>query len=109
MKTYEAIVKGESIPEPGIPESFKVLLKELQSLGLDAKVLTKEMAEIEIKEAIDEGDDLSISIEVSEGEALIGEPIIEDNPMINEVEDEDEDEEDGDPDTMLLDVEDELE
>lgn len=51
VKTYEAIVKGENIPEPGIPESFKVLIKEMQSLGLDVKVLTDENQEIEIKES----------------------------------------------------------
>ncbi len=51
VKTYEAIVKGENIPEPGIPESFKVLIKEMQSLGLDVKVLTEDEEEIEIKES----------------------------------------------------------
>lgn len=50
VKTYEAIVKGENIPEPGVPESFKVLIKELQSLGLDVKVLSENQEEIEIKE-----------------------------------------------------------
>ncbi|NLW07513.1 MAG: DNA-directed RNA polymerase subunit beta [Clostridia bacterium] len=50
VKTYEAIVKGENVPEPGVPESFKVLIKELQSLGLDVKVLSEENEEIEIKE-----------------------------------------------------------
>lgn len=54
VKTYEAIVKGENIPEPGVPESFKVLIKELQSLALDVKVLTEEDTEIEIKESIDD-------------------------------------------------------
>lgn len=50
VKTYEAIVKGENVPEPGVPESFKVLIKELQSLGLDVKVLSEEDEEIEIRE-----------------------------------------------------------
>ncbi|MFZ5651312.1 MAG: DNA-directed RNA polymerase subunit beta [Bacillota bacterium] len=50
VKTYEAIVKGENVPEPGVPESFKVLIKELQSLGLDVKVLSEDDREIEIKE-----------------------------------------------------------
>ncbi len=54
VKTYEAIVKGESIPEPGIPESFKVLIKELQSLSIDVKVLTEEDDEIEIQESVDD-------------------------------------------------------
>jgi DNA-directed RNA polymerase subunit beta len=51
VKTYEAIVKGENIPEPGIPESFKVLIKELQSLALDIKILSSEKVEIELKES----------------------------------------------------------
>lgn len=51
VKTYEAIVKGENVPEPGVPESFKVLIKELQSLGLDVRVLSEDDREIEIKEA----------------------------------------------------------
>lgn len=53
VKTYEAIIKGENIPEPGIPESFKVLLKELQSLALDVKVLREDDTEVELKENID--------------------------------------------------------
>ena len=51
VRAYEAIVKGENIPEPGIPESFKVLIKELQSLCLDVKVLTEEDQEIEVRES----------------------------------------------------------
>ena len=50
VKTYEAIVKGENIPEPGIPESFRVLIKELQSLALDIKVLNADKQEIELKD-----------------------------------------------------------
>ena len=53
VKTYEAIIKGENIPEPGIPESFKVLLKELQSLGLDVKVYDENQNEVELKESVD--------------------------------------------------------
>ena len=53
VKTYEAIIKGENIPEPGIPESFKVLLKELQSLGLDVKVLDENREEIDMRETVD--------------------------------------------------------
>ena len=56
VKTYEAIIKGENIPEPGIPESFKVLLKELQSLALDVKVLNENDEEVELKENIDTSD-----------------------------------------------------
>ena len=56
VKTYEAIIKGENIPEPGIPESFKVLLKELQSLGLDVRVLREDNTEVEIMETADMGE-----------------------------------------------------
>ena len=63
VKTYEAIVKGENIPEPGVPESFKVLLKELQSLALDIRVLRKDQTEVEIKECIEDVDDLNVNID----------------------------------------------
>ena len=55
VKTYEAIVKGENVPEPGVPESFKVLVKELQSLGLDVRLYSEDNQELEIKENIEEG------------------------------------------------------
>ena len=58
VKTYEAIVKGQNIPKPGIPESFKVLIKELQSLGLDVKVLDKDNQEIDLKQNFDDDDDM---------------------------------------------------
>ena len=57
VKTYEAIVKGQNVPKPGIPESFKVLVKELQSLALDFKVLSKDMQEIDLKETFEDDDD----------------------------------------------------
>ena len=56
VKTYEAIIKGENIPEPGIPESFKVLLKELQSLALDVRVLKDDGSEVKLIESVDYGD-----------------------------------------------------
>ena len=62
VKTYESIVKGENIPEPGVPESFKVLLKELQSLGLDIRVLREDKTEVEIKESIDDVDDFNVNM-----------------------------------------------
>jgi DNA-directed RNA polymerase subunit beta len=69
VKTYEAIVKGENIPEPGIPESFKVLIKELQSLALDVKVYSEEREEIAIKEsAEDDIEELNVNIEGREDE-----------------------------------------
>ena len=55
VKTYEAIIKGENIPEPGIPESFKVLLKELQALGLDVRVLDENRNEVELIETSEYG------------------------------------------------------
>ncbi len=61
VKTYEAIVKGQNIPKPGIPESFKVLIKELQALGLDMKVMDKEGQEIDLKQNFDEDDDLGLT------------------------------------------------
>jgi len=69
VKTYESIVKGENIPEPGIPESFKVLIKELQSLALDVKVYSEEREEITIKEsAEDDMEELNVNIEGREDE-----------------------------------------
>ena len=59
VKTYEAIVKGENIPEPGIPESFKVLVKELQALGLDITLYTDDDEEVIIKEHVEEGEEPS--------------------------------------------------
>ena len=67
VKTYEAIVKGENIPEPGVPESFKVLIKELQALCLDVKVLNDDKEEIKIKESVEEEmEDLEVNIEGAE-------------------------------------------
>ena len=66
VKTYEAIVKGENIPEPGVPESFKVLIKELQSLCLDVKVLGEGAQEIQLLESDDDDIDLDINIEGNE-------------------------------------------
>ena len=58
VKTYEAIVKGQNVPQSGVPESFKVLVKELQSLGLDIKVLDKEKNEIDLKQTFDDDEDM---------------------------------------------------
>ena len=89
VKTYEAIVKGENIPEPGVPESFKLLIKELQSLGLDIK-LYNDNEELEIKEHVEEGmDGIEERIDESELEA-------EDINEISEEEMEDEFADDGD-------------
>ena len=72
VKTYESIVKGENIPEPGIPESFKVLIKELQSLALDVKVYSEETGEIAIKEYVEEDlEELNVNIEGREDEVIL--------------------------------------
>ena len=60
VKTYEAIVKGENVPEPGVPEGFKVLIKELQSLGLDVRLLSHDNKELELKENIEDGIDFNL-------------------------------------------------
>jgi len=112
VKTYESIVKGENIPEPGVPESFKVLIKELQSLALDIKVLTEEKEEVRIKGMIeDEFDDVSLGLEVTkmpERERLDDDDIDDDEfddfdiddiagiPEIDETSDEFDDEPEGD-------------
>lgn len=71
VKTYEAIVKGENVPEPGIPESFKVLIKELQSLGLDVKVFSEESEEVQIKESDeDDAENIDVNIEGREDETM---------------------------------------
>ena len=94
VKTYEAIVKGENVPEPGIPESFKVLIKELQSLCLDVKILTEDASEIEIKESDEDEDNEHLDVNI-EG--------LEDENLLNkEYKDEDEDEE-PDEDEILYD------
>ncbi|MEG2351012.1 MAG: DNA-directed RNA polymerase subunit beta, partial [Hungatella sp.] len=83
VRTYEAIVKGENIPEPGIPESFKVLIKELQSLCLDVKVLTEEDQEIEVRESIDIDEDAKeFELDVMENIAEL-----EENSIVEEIED----------------------
>ncbi len=60
VKTYESIIKGENIPEPGVPESFKVLIKEMQSLALDVKVLASDNQEIKIRESVEEAEELGL-------------------------------------------------
>jgi len=91
VKTYEAIVKGENIPEPGVPESFKVLIKELQSLGLDVRLYSSDNVELELKEHIEDGIDLNLEQEknLSE-EQVIDEEELE-NSYIEADEDYDED------------------
>jgi len=68
VKTYEAIVKGENVPEPGVPESFKVLIKELQSIGLDVKVLSEDAQEILIRESDEDIHETAKELELSIGD-----------------------------------------
>ena len=68
VKTYESIVKGENIPEPGVPESFKVLLKELQALSLDVKVLRADDTEVEMRESVEELENMDINISGKEND-----------------------------------------
>ena len=88
VKTYEAIVKGENIPEPGVPESFKVLLKELQALCLDVKVLSEDDTEVEIRESVDDGDDPVVTDVNMEGlESEVGSGFIRRAEASDDVED----------------------
>ena len=105
VKTYEAIIKGENIPEPGIPESFKVLLKELQSLGLDVRVLREDNTEVEMTENIDYGDtdlrsiiegDRKYDSEESFGEYGYQEQVLEGDEMVPAAGEDAEDEEELD-------------
>ena len=107
VKTYEAIIKGDNIPEPGIPESFKVLLKELQSLGLDVKVLDENRNEVELMETSEYGNtdlnsiisgDKDFAFEDSESFAKMGfsqKQFDTENEELVDVEDEEEDEDDS--------------
>lgn len=95
VKTYEAIVKGENIPEPGVPESFKVLVKELQSLGLDVKILGEGTGEVEIRE--DEDDDEPRELEVNLDQEIDGEEDDEDTVELMDADTEIPDEEESEP------------
>lgn len=106
VKTYEAIVKGENIPEPGVPESFKVLIKELQALCLNIKVLNNNYEEIEIKETLeDEINDIDVSFEESiKYEENNRELPDEDIPEYKEEYEEDEDDEEFDDSLLTEDI-----
>ena len=95
VKTYEAIVKGENIPEPGIPESFKVLVKEMQSLCLDVKVLTEDNEEIEIKETSEMEEDIPELDEMAGAELAEDEEDVFSEDASGEFDDFDDDDDDG--------------
>ena len=80
VKTYEAIVKGENVPEPGVPESFKVLIKELQSLGLDLRLYSSDNVELELKEHIEDGIDFNLDKDKNlDEEEVVDESELEDS------------------------------
>ncbi len=94
VKTYESIVKGQNVPTPGIPESFKVLIKELQSLSLDVKVLDKNNEEIDLKQSFDDDDDMVlqpvldedyVETEEIEDEYTVEEPEVEDDDFGDDI------------------------
>ncbi|MDO9536419.1 MAG: DNA-directed RNA polymerase subunit beta, partial [Bacillota bacterium] len=86
VKTYEAIVKGDNIPEPGVPESFKVLVKELQSLGLNVKVLSEEAGEVPIREDEEEHNYLlDVNIEGPEDEGKSSRLSLEDGEELEKM------------------------
>ena len=93
VKTYEAIVKGENVPEPGVPEGFKVLIKELQSLGLDVRLLSPDNQELELKENIDDGIDYNID-DKKAGDSVLDENDLHDGYEEEAVEDDEEQEDD---------------
>ena len=106
VKTYESIVKGENVPEPGVPEGFKVLIKELQSLGLDVRLLSPDNQELELKENIDDGIDFN-SIEANKKMDL-DENVIDENELSDGYTEETEDGEEADLDNLMDVDEDEL-
>ena len=93
VKTYEAIVKGENVPEPGVPEGFKVLIKELQSLGLDVRLLSPDNQELELKENIDDGIDYNID-DKKAGDSVLDENDLHDGYEEEAVADDEEQEDD---------------
>ena len=106
VKTYEAIVKGENVPEPGVPESFKVLIKELQSLGLDVKLYSEDDKELELKENIEDGIDFNLE---KDKISLEEENVLENDELENAYIEEDLDDSEDLLDTdELLDDEEEL-
>jgi DNA-directed RNA polymerase subunit beta len=89
VKTYEAIVKGDNVPEPGVPESFKVLLKELQALGLDVRVLLEDHSEVEIRESMDDASDIPVNMEGKESDDENSSPFIKKSSLFDSEEDDD--------------------
>ena len=103
VKTYEAIVKGENIPEPGVPEGFKVLVKELEALGLDIRLYTHDNKEVELKEDIDD----STSFSNIENKSLHEEDVVDENELSDGYTEESSDDEDSEDDKLFDDLDDE--
>ena len=103
VKTYEAIVKGENIPEPGVPEGFKVLVKELEALGLDIRLYTHDDKEIELKEDIDD----ATSFSNIENKSLHEENVVDENELSDGYTEESSDDEDSEDDKLFDDLDDE--
>ena len=103
VKTYEAIVKGENIPEPGVPEGFKVLVKELEALGLDIRLYTHDDKEVELKEDIDD----STSFSNIENKSLHEENAVDENELSDGYTEESSDDEDSEDDKLFDDLDDE--
>ena len=103
VKTYEAIVKGENIPEPGVPEGFKVLVKELEALGLDIRLYTQDDKEIELKEDIDD----STSFSNIENKSLSEDSVIDENELSDGYTEESSDDEYSEDDKLFEDLDDE--
>ena len=102
VKTYEAIVKGENIPEPGVPEGFKVLVKELEALGLDIRLYTHDDKEVELKEDIDD----STSFSNIENKSLHEENVVDENELSDGYTEESSDDEDSEDDKLFDDLDD---
>ena len=107
VKTYESIVKGQNVPKPGVPESFKVLIKELQSLGLDVKVLDTNNEEIDLKQTFDDDEEMGFTPVTSEEPEFDGQTVADSLEGFG-LEDENGDAiiEDDESDDMLFDDED---
>ncbi len=103
VKTYEAIVKGENIPEPGVPEGFKVLVKELEALGLDIRLYTHDDKEIELKEDIDD----ATSFSNIENKSLNEDNIVDESELSDGYTEESSDDEDSEDDKLFDDLDDE--
>jgi DNA-directed RNA polymerase subunit beta len=108
VKTYEAIVKGQNIPTPGVPESFKVLVKELQALALDVRVLDRFGREIKLSDINDDGDRSEVVSDISESD--VGESVEPDDHLrsFSEEEEEDDNSFDFDIDDAGFGVEDDI-